>query len=111
MNASPDVLTQLAANPQLQPARGIRDTALAAILLVDGQVDHTSGLYMLRESTRPWPIWCTDSTYADLTRGNPILGVLSHYCGVERHRIGLDGAGFIIEQVSGVRWRALAVAS
>jgi pyrroloquinoline quinone biosynthesis protein B len=111
VNASPDVLAQLAANPQLQPARGIRDTALAAILLVDGQVDHTTGLYMLRESTRPWPIWCTDSTYADLTRGNPILGVLSHYCGVERHRISLDGAGFIIEQVSGVRWRALAVAS
>jgi pyrroloquinoline quinone biosynthesis protein B len=111
VNASPDVLAQLAANPQLQPARGIRDTALAAVLLVDGQVDHTTGLYMLREATRPWPIWCTDSTYADLTRGNPILGVLSHYCGVERHRIELDGAGFAVEQVPGVHWRALPVAS
>jgi pyrroloquinoline quinone biosynthesis protein B len=111
VNASPDVLAQLAANPQLQPGRAIRDTALAALLLVDGQVDHTTGLYMLREATRPWPIWCTDSTYADLTRGNPILGVLSHYCGVERHRIELDGAGFAIEQVPGIQWRALAVAS
>jgi pyrroloquinoline quinone biosynthesis protein B len=111
VNASPDVLAQLAANPQLQPGRGIRDTALAALLLVDGQVDHTTGLYMLRESTRPWPLWCTDSTYADLTRGNPILGVLSHYCGIERHRIELDGRSFAIEQVPGVRWRALAVAS
>jgi pyrroloquinoline quinone biosynthesis protein B len=111
VNASPDVLAQLAANPQLQPGRGIRDTALAALLLVDGQVDHTTGLFMLRESTRPWPLWCTDSTYADLTHGNPILGVLSHYCGVERHRIELDGRSFAIEQVPGVRWRALAVAS
>jgi pyrroloquinoline quinone biosynthesis protein B len=111
VNASPDVLAQLAANPQLQPGRAIRDTALAALLLVDGQVDHTTGLYMLREATRPWPIWCTDSTYADLTRGNPILGVLSHYCGVERHRIELDGAGFTIDQVPGIQWRALAVAS
>ena len=28
---------------------------------------------MLRESTRPLPIWCTDNAYADLTRGNPDL--------------------------------------
>jgi len=66
---------------------------------------------MLRESTRPWSIWCTDSTYADLTRGNPVLGVLSHYCGVDRQRIDLDGAGFAIDGVTGVRWHALPVAS
>ena len=111
VNASPDVLAQLSNNPELQPGRAIRDSALAAILLVDGQVDHTTGLYMLRESTRPWPIWCTDSTYADLTRGNPIFGVLAHFCGIEPHRIELHGDGFAIEGVPGVRWRALPVAS
>jgi pyrroloquinoline quinone biosynthesis protein B len=111
VNASPDILAQLAANPQLQPGRGIRDTALAALLLVDGQVDHTTGLYMLREATRPWPIWCTDNTYADLTRGNPILNVLSYFCGVEHHRIAMDGAPFTIDPVPGIRWRALPVAS
>jgi phosphoribosyl 1,2-cyclic phosphodiesterase len=58
---------------RLQPNRGTRDSAIAAIILVDGQVDHTTGLYMLREAVRPWPVWCTDSTYADLTRGNPVL--------------------------------------
>jgi pyrroloquinoline quinone biosynthesis protein B len=62
VNASPDVLAQLQSNPDLQPARAVRDTAISAIVLVDGQVDHTTGLYMLRESSRPWPIWCTDST-------------------------------------------------
>jgi pyrroloquinoline quinone biosynthesis protein B len=77
--------------------------------LVDGQVDHTTGLYMLRESTRPWPIWCTDSTYADLTRGNPILNVLGHFCGVDRRRIDLEGSVFEIDGVSGVQWRALPV--
>jgi pyrroloquinoline quinone biosynthesis protein B len=111
VNASPDILAQLAANPQLQPGRGIRDTALAAILLVDGQVDHTTGLYMLREATKPWPVWCTDSTYADLTRGNPILNVLSHFCGVQHHRIEMDSAPFVIDPVPGIRWRALPVAS
>jgi len=111
VNASPDIGAQLQSSPILQPGRSIRDSALAAIILVDGQVDHTTGLYMLRESVRPWPIWCTDSTYADLTRGNPILGVLAHYCGVDRHRIDLDGGGFTVDAVAGVRWRALPVAS
>ena len=106
-------MAQLRANPRSAPAaaRAIRDSALVAIVLVDGQVDHTTGLYMLRESARPWPIWCTDSTYADLTRGNPIFGVLNHFCGVDRRRIDLDPAGFRVDAVPGVRWRALAVAS
>ncbi len=111
VNASPDISAQLQASPALQPNRAIRDSALAAIILVDGQVDHTTGLYMLRESVRPWPIWCTDSTYADLTRGNPILGVLSHYCGVDRHRIDFANGGFTVDGVAGVRWHALPVAS
>ena len=111
VNASPDVLAQLQANPVLQPGRALRDSALAGIVLVDGQVDHTTGLYMLREAGRPWPIWCTDSTYADLTHGNPVLGVLSHYCGVDRRRIDIEGGEFAVEGVTGVQWRALPVAS
>ncbi len=95
----------------LQPARAARDTAIVAIILVDGQVDHTTGLYMLRESRRPWPIWCSDSTYADLTRGNPVLSVLAYFCGVDRRRIDLDGEGFAVDGVAGVHWRALPVAS
>jgi pyrroloquinoline quinone biosynthesis protein B len=110
VNASPDILSQLRANPDLQPGRKVRDSALAAIILVDGQVDHTTGLYMLREAVRPWPIWCTNSTYADLTRGNPILSVLSHYCGVAHHRIDLGPARFAVHAVPGVRFRALPVA-
>jgi pyrroloquinoline quinone biosynthesis protein B len=109
VNASPDILAQLQSNPDLQPARAMRDTALAAVILVDGQVDHTTGLYMLRESARPWPIWCTDSTYADLTRGNPVFGVLKYFCGVDRRRIDPDGSAFAVDGVPGVRWRALAV--
>jgi pyrroloquinoline quinone biosynthesis protein B len=111
VNASPDILAQLQANPFLQPARGVRDTAMTGIVLVDGQIDHTTGLYMLREATRPWPLWCTDSAYADLTRGNPILQVLSHYCGIERRRIDLEGEDFSVGGVTGVRWRGLPVAS
>ena len=110
VNASPDIRAQLQSAPELQPNRSLRDSALCAIVLVDGQVDHTTGLYMLRESTRPWPIWCTDSTHADLTRGNPILRVLEHFCGVDRHAIDLDRE-FTVAELTDVRWRALPVAS
>jgi pyrroloquinoline quinone biosynthesis protein B len=110
VNASPDILAQLRAHADLQPARSPRDTAICAIVLVDGQVDHTTGLYMLRESTRPWALWCTDAVYADLTRGNPVLEVLSHYCRIERRRLDIEGPGFAIEEMAGVRWRALPIA-
>ncbi len=110
VNASPDILTQLRANPQLQPARTVRDTGIAAVVLVDGQVDHTTGLFMLREATRPWPLWCTDPVYGDLTHGNPIFEVLSHYCAIDRRPMPLDGTAFAVDGMSGLRWRALPVA-
>jgi pyrroloquinoline quinone biosynthesis protein B len=110
VNASPDILVQLRAYDDFQPARSPRDTAICAIVLVDGQVDHTAGLYMLREAAQPWPLWCTDAVFADLTRGNPVIEVLSHYCRIERRRIGLDGGGFAIEGMPGIRWHALPVA-
>ena len=110
VNASPDILAQIRAYPDFQPGRAARDTAICAIVLVDGQVDHTTGLYMLRESTRPWTLWCTDAVYADLTRGNPLMQVLSHYCGIERQRMRLDGAGFAVADAPGIHWQALPVA-
>jgi len=111
INASPDILAQLKANPDLQPGRAPRDTAIAGIVLVDGQIDHTTGLFMLRESTRPLPVWCTDEACADLTRGNPIFAVLSHYCGIDRHGLPADGREFEVDGVDGVSFRALAVPS
>jgi pyrroloquinoline quinone biosynthesis protein B len=110
VNASPDIRAQLQANPEMQPNRALRDSAVTAIILVDGQVDHTTGLYMLRESTHPWPVWCTDNAYADLTRGNPVLGVLAHFCGIDRRRMDLDRE-FTVDSVPGLQWRALPVAS
>jgi pyrroloquinoline quinone biosynthesis protein B len=111
VNASPDILAQLAAQRQLQPGRAVRDTALAGVVLVDGQVDHTTGLLMLREAGRPWRVWCTDAAYADLTTGHPVLRVLAHYSGVDRRRIDVGGGEFGVDDVEGVRWRALPVAS
>ncbi|WP_077033169.1 pyrroloquinoline quinone biosynthesis protein PqqB [Pelomonas sp. KK5] len=107
-NASPDILEQIRARPELQPARGIRDTAIAAVVLMDGQVDHATGLFMLRERGTPLPLWCTDPVAEDLSTGNPILRVLEHYCGVRRQPIPLDGARF---EVAGLSLQALPLSS
>jgi len=110
-NASPDILEQIRASPALQPARGVRDTAIAAVVLIDGQVDHATGLLMLRERGSPLPLWCTDPVAEDLSTGLPLLRVLGHYCGVQRHRVALDGATFQIPGVPGLTLRALPLSS
>jgi pyrroloquinoline quinone biosynthesis protein B len=110
-NASPDILEQIRARPELQPARAGRDSAIAAVLLIDGQIDHATGLLMLRERGRPLPVWCTDPVAEDLGHGYPVFRVLGHYCGVARERIPLDGAAFEIPGVPGLRFRALPLSS
>jgi pyrroloquinoline quinone biosynthesis protein B len=111
LNASPDILEQIRHTPALQPNRAIRDTGIAAVVLVDGQIDHATGLFMLRERGTPMPLWCTDPVYEDLTTGNPVLKVLDHYCGVDRHPIDLAGAEFSVSGVPNIGVKALPLSS
>lgn len=85
-NASPDLLAQYQGFPELQPGRAIRDTAVRSIVLMDAQIDHTTGLLMLREG-RPLEIYSTVTARDDLSTGNPLFKVLEHYCGVHWHRL------------------------
>ncbi|HEX7954058.1 MAG TPA: pyrroloquinoline quinone biosynthesis protein PqqB [Burkholderiales bacterium] len=85
-NASPDLLAQYKSFAALQPARAIRDTAIRAVVLMDAQIDHTTGLLMLREG-RPLEIYCTEMAREDLSTGNPLFKILGHYCGVNWHRV------------------------
>ncbi len=110
-NASPDILEQIRSHPALQPARALRDSAIAGVVLMDGQIDHATGLFMLRERSTPLPLWCTDPVEEDLTQGNPVLRVLTHYCGVKRHRIALDGTPFEVPGVAHLSFRALPLSS
>ena len=110
-NASPDILEQIRSHPVLQPARALRDTAIAGVVLMDGQIDHATGLFMLRERGSPLPLWWTDPVAEDLTEGNPVLRVLGHYCGVQRERIALDGSPFTVPGVAGLSFRALPLSS
>jgi pyrroloquinoline quinone biosynthesis protein B len=110
-NASPDILEQIRSSPVLQPARAARDTAIAGVVLMDGQIDHTTGLLMLRERGVPLPLWCTDPVAEDLSTGHPVLRVLSHYCGVQRQPIPLDGTPFTVPRLPSLHLRALPLAS
>jgi pyrroloquinoline quinone biosynthesis protein B len=110
-NASPDVLAQIKAFPGLQPARGIRDTGIRAIVLMDGQIDHTTGLLMLREG-KPLQIHCTDMVHEDLTTGNPLFNVLGHYCTVQWHRLPIEpGNSFTIDGIDGLRFTSVSLKS
>lgn len=90
VNASPDILAQIRATPPLQPARATRDSGIAAVMLMDAQIDHVTGLLMLREG-KPLPLYCTAPVWRELNSTLPLATVLSHYCGL--------------------RWQELAVAS
>ena len=113
-NASPDILQQIRSFPPLQPARALRDTAIVAIVLMDAQIDHTTGLYMLREHRRRWPIWCTELVKDDLTRGNPLFSLLEHYCGVDWHTVpavAQMASQFAIDGAPGLSFDALPLTS
>ena len=115
VNASPDILAQIRATPALQPARAPRDSGIAAVMLMDAQVDHVTGLLMLREG-KPLPLYCTGSVWDDLNTSLPLVPVLSHYCGVRWHPLQPVGDGpamlpVQVPGVDGIRFTPLALSS
>ena len=110
-NASPDILQQIQRFDALQPARALRDTGISAIVLMDAQIDHTTGLLMLREQREPLPIWSTDPVREDLTEGNPLFCVLGHYAGVDWHALPTDGQPSAISGADGIEFRPIGLTS
>jgi pyrroloquinoline quinone biosynthesis protein B len=78
---------------------------------MDAQVDHTTGLFMLREHREPLQVWCTEAVHEDLTSGNPIFNLLEHFCGVSWKPLPLQPDGFVIPGMSGLRFTALPLSS
>ena len=111
INASPDILAQIRAAAPLQPARSIRDSGICAVLLMDAQIDHVTGLLMLRERALPLPLHATEQVFADLSSGLPLTTVLSHYCGIERHIIKPDAKPFSIAPVTAISFTPISLSS
>jgi pyrroloquinoline quinone biosynthesis protein B len=112
LNASPDIGEQIRRHPQLHPRQGLRDTPIKAVVLMDAQIDHVTGLLGLREGPCI-DLYATPCVFEDLTSGLPLLNVLQHYCGTRWHMLPVDGdrlgAEFEIEAVPTLRFTALAI--
>ncbi|MGZ8163106.1 MAG: pyrroloquinoline quinone biosynthesis protein PqqB [Methylobacter sp.] len=109
-NTSPDIRAQLEAFPAIQPKEGVRDTGIKAIMLIDSQIDHTTGLLMLREG-KPLDVYCTDMVKRDLTTGFPLFKMLEDYCTVNHHTIPVDGSSFTIPGIDDLRFYTQALKS
>jgi pyrroloquinoline quinone biosynthesis protein B len=110
INTSPDIRSQLEAFPAIQPKEGIRDTGIKAILLIDSQIDHTTGLLMLREG-KPLEIYCTEMVKQDLSTGFPLFTMLKDYCTVNHHAVPVDGSSFTIPAIEDLRFYTQALKS
>ena len=110
-NASPDIRAQLESFPPMQPARAVRDTGICAIILCDAQIDHTTGLIILREHNKPWDVYCTAAVHEDLTTGYPLFNVLSHFRGVNWHEVQTDQTPFAIPRADGLEFTAVPLKS
>lgn len=85
INASPDVRQQIEtmrAEACFNDPKANRSLPFAGILLTDAEIDHTTGLILLRESTAPLNIYSTTAVKQALTTGYGILSTLQNYCGV-----------------------------
>ncbi|OED42463.1 pyrroloquinoline quinone biosynthesis protein PqqB [Chromatiales bacterium (ex Bugula neritina AB1)] len=111
VNASPDIGQQLREQPLLQPARSLRDTGITAVMLMDSQIDHTTGLLSLREHNTRLPLYCTQMVHNDLTSGFPVLNMLEHYCGVDWHKIEIDESWFTVPGIEGLEFKPLVIDS
>ena len=111
VNASPDILKQIAQTPALQPARAIRDSGIAAVLLMDAQIDHVTGLLMLRERQAPLPLLATPEVLSDISEGFPITRILSHYCQVAPTELPIDGSTTSIAELPGIQVQTVALSS
>jgi pyrroloquinoline quinone biosynthesis protein B len=112
LNASPDLRAQLATHRVLWP-RSARGTPIRAVVLSDGEIDHTLGLLLLRESAARLPVYAPAGVTALLGDEWPLFRVLSAYAGVEPRALPdgrpvplteLDGASL------GISCTAVAVA-
>lgn len=109
-NTSPDIRAQLEAFPAILPRQGKRDTGIAAIVYMDSQIDHTTGLLMLREGC-PHQIYCTDCVYEDLTTGFPVFRILESWNGgIHRHRIEFDKP-FTVDGIENLRFTPVPLTS
>jgi len=87
-NTSPDILEQIHNSPFLHPQQR-RETKIKAIIFIDAQIDHTTGLLMLREGC-PHQVYCTKEVHEELNTSFPLFKMLQHW----------DGGGVVYNEIA-----------
>ncbi|WP_077001934.1 pyrroloquinoline quinone biosynthesis protein PqqB [Variovorax sp. KK3] len=112
LNASPDIGQQIRDHAQLHPRHGLRSTPIKAVVLMDAQIDHVTGLLGLREGPC-LDVYATPCVFEDLTTVFPVLSVLEHYCGTRWHMLPIAGsqtsAAFVVDGMPSLRFKAVAI--
>ena len=110
LNASPEIRHQIESFPGLHP-REPRHSPIDAIVLTNGDLDHTLGLLSLRES-HPLVVYATDRVRRGFTEANVLYRTLERFreqviwrsleLGRETPLAGVDGreSGLFIEAVA-----------
>lgn len=79
LNASPEIRSQIESYVPLHP-RGPRHSPIAAVVLTNGDLDHTLGLLSLRES-HPLVVYATEHVRKGFTEGNVLYRTLMRFPG------------------------------
>ena len=100
LNVSPDVRQQIQASPQLAPPEtSERGTAIAGCVLTDAELDHSTGLLLLRERSS-FSIYSTSLVRGWLNDKFPVEPVLSDFGEHPWHEIEM-GKGVDLSSASG----------
>jgi pyrroloquinoline quinone biosynthesis protein B len=82
VNASPDLRAQLIRFPS-SPSFATRRTPIEGVLLSDADLDHSLGLFLLRESDSPISIHASLAIKHALEESLHVTEILNWYCGVQ----------------------------
>ena len=83
LNASPDICAQIEAFKPLQPSSlAIRGSPIQSVLLTNADLDHTLGLFLLREGEEPL-VHATESVRDSLTEGISLTSTMASFCGIQ----------------------------
>ena len=83
LNASPDICAQIEAFKPLQPSLlAIRGSPIQSVLLTNADLDHTLGLFLLREGEELL-VHATQSVRDSLTEGISLASTMASFCGIQ----------------------------
>jgi pyrroloquinoline quinone biosynthesis protein B len=101
INASPDVRQQIE-SMRSQRCFGeaeSRSLPFSGIILTDAEIDHTTGLMLLREASHPLNVYSPANVKLALTTGYPLFSTLQNYCGVDWSLLTLDAATWLTPEL------------